>query len=97
MYKTTVKGIEVPECSVEFSSEGKITLQIPLDFTKLDALKALPVGGPVFAINAETELVSLLFKACSLVSFDLNGQTMDYNPETGSPKVARLVFDFKSE
>ncbi len=94
MSNANVNGIEVPGCKVEFSNEGLLTLHIQGDFQELDKLKCLPTSSDnTFPISAETGRVSLLCKACRLISFDLHG----HGPQgpTGEQPAARLTFEFK--
>ena len=96
MWKANVNGIKVPECKVEFSNEGKLTLHISPDFQELDTLKGLPsFGDNTFTVKVETDLVSLLCKACWLISFDLGGQAGGWDPNIGHSLPARLTFQFK--
>ncbi len=96
MWKVTINEIEVPECELEFSDKGLLTLCIEPDFQELDNLKCLPSSSDnTFAISAETALVSLSCKACRLISFDLQGQTGPHDTNKGYLRTARLTFAFK--
>ncbi len=96
MWKAIVNGIEVPKCEVDRLNKGEITLLVSVDFPKLNELKALSSDeNAAFAVNVNTEFVTLSFEACWLISFSNNGQIGSYNPETGTPGAARFIFGFK--
>jgi len=97
MWKAIVHGIEVPGCEVDLSNKGKITLLVALDFPKLNELKGSSLNeNSTFPVSVETELVSLSFKACWLISFEINGQIGPYDPEI-ERRAVRLIFGFKAE